>query len=106
MSKVNILGTIAAIVAFTLSLLTGVLGCTTNVAGVANCSASFLTPQLAGYITMLFTGVLLLSKMFRTGGPIKGLFGSTAVIVPPSEAMPGVVTPAQVNAPANASDAK
>lgn len=98
MNLTNILGTIAAIVAIGGSLLTDVAGCTVDAAGVTTCTASWLTPKLAAYAIMLFSGIQLVSKMIRPGGPLRGLFGSTAVVVPTEEAKPGVVTPGQVAA--------
>lgn len=98
MNLTNILGTIAAIVAIAMSLATDILGCSVNAAGVTTCAASWIPPALAGYAVMFFSGLLLISKVIRPGGPLRGLFGSTAVIVPPVEAKPGVVTPGQVAA--------
>lgn len=93
----NILGTIAAFVAIAATLMTDILGCTVDAAGVTTCAASWLTPQLAGYAVLVFSGIQLISKVIRPGGPLRGLFGSTAVVVPTkAEATAGVVTAAQV----------
>lgn len=95
----NLLGTIGALVAIAMSLATDILGCSTSAIGVTTCSASWLSPQLAGYAVLFFSGVALISKVIRPGGPLRGLFGSTAVIVGKDEAKVGVVTAAQVAAP-------
>ena len=99
MNLTNILGTIAAIVAISASLATDILGCAVDAAGVTTCSASWLTPTLAAYAVIFFSGIQLISKVIRPGGPLRGLFGSTAVIVGKDEAKVGVVTAAQVAAP-------
>lgn len=98
MNLTNILGTIAAVVALLGAALTDIAGCAVDAAGVTTCTASWLTPKLAGWATIAMSGVLLVSKIIRPGGPLRGLFGSTAVVVPPDEAKPGVVTPGQVAA--------
>lgn len=99
MNFTNILGTISAVVAIAMSILTDFAKCSADAAGVVTCGASWLTPAMAGYAVMLFSGILLVSKVIRPGGPLRGLFGSTAVVVPPAEAKVGVVTPNQVAAP-------
>lgn len=104
MNLTNILGTIAAFVAIAVSALTDIAGCSVDAAGVTVCTASWLSPKLGAYAVMLFSGLLLVSKVLRPGGPLRGLFGSTAVVVPPSEAKAGVVTPAQVAAPGTATN--
>lgn len=102
MNLTNILGTIAAFVAIVGTLMTDIAGCSVDAAGATTCTASWLTPKLAGYAILAFSGIQLLSKVIRPGGPIRGLFGSTAVVVPSTEAKVGVVTPAQVAAPGGA----
>lgn len=99
MNLTNILGTIAAIVAIAMSLMTDIAGCTVDAAGVTTCAASWLTPAMGAYAVMMFSGVQLLSKVIRPGGPLRGLFGSTAVVVPASSPAsgPGTVTPGQVS---------
>lgn len=100
MNLTNILGTIAAFVAIAATLMTDILGCTVDAAGVTTCSATWLSPQLAGYAVLLFSGIQLVSKVIRPGGPLRGLFGSTAIVVPTkAEATVGVVTAAQVAEP-------
>lgn len=95
----NLFGTIAAIVAVVMGGMTQILGCTTDAAVTAVCTASWLPPQYAGYAVLVFSGLAIAAKLFRPGGPVKGLIGGTAIIVPDAEAGPGVVTPAQVAAP-------
>lgn len=100
MNLTNILGTISAIVAIGMSLSTDILGCAVNAAGITTCNASWIPPQLAGYAVLLFSGLLLVSKVIRPGGPLRGLFGTTAIVVPTkAEATVGVVTAAQVAEP-------
>jgi len=96
MNLTNVLGTIAAIVAIAASLMTDIAGCSVDAAGVTTCAASWLSPKLAAYAVLFFSGIQLVSKMIRPGGPLRGLFGSTAVVVPQGESKPGVVTEAQV----------
>ena len=48
-------------------------------------------------LAMVFGGVLLLQKLFRPGGPLRSLFGSTAVVS--ADAGVGAVTPEQVQEP-------
>lgn len=96
MNITNILGTVAAVVAIAMSLMTDIAGCTVDTAGVTTCAASWLTPKMAAYAVMLFSGIQLLAKMTRPGGMLRGLFGATAVVVPKDEAKTGVVTEAQV----------
>lgn len=94
----NILGTIAAIVAVVGAAMTNILGCVTDAAGITTCSASWLTPGMAGYAIIAFSGIQLIAKAIRPGGWLRGWFGATAVVVPPHEATTGTVTPAQVAA--------
>lgn len=99
MNFTNILGTISAVVGIAMSLMTDVLKCSVDAAGATTCAASWLTPAMGGYAIMFFSALLLLSKVIRPGGPLRGLFGTTAVVVPAAEAKTGVVTPAKVAAP-------
>lgn len=98
MNFTNILGTIAAVVSLAVSIMTDLAKCSVDAAGVTTCAASWLTPTMGAYAIMLFSGLLLVSKVIRPGGPLRGLFGSTAVVVPVDQAKPGVVTPGQVAA--------
>lgn len=98
MNLTNILGTVAAFVAIAVSLMTDIAGCSVDALGVTTCKAAWLTPAMGAYAVMLFSGIQLISKITRPGGPLRGLFGTTAVVVPPAEAKPGVVTPGQVAA--------
>jgi len=92
MNFTNILGTVSAVVAIAMSVLTDFAKCSADAAGVVTCGASWLTPAMAGYAVMLFSGILLISKVIRPGGPLRGLFGSTAVVVKPADNVPGTVT--------------
>lgn len=99
MNITNILGTVAAFVAIAVSLMTDIAGCSVDALGVTTCKAAWLTPAMGAYAVMLFSGIQLISKMIRPGGPLRGLFGTTAVMVPPDQAKAGVVTQAQIDAP-------
>ncbi len=102
MNFTNILGTISAIITIVLGIMANVLGCTVpEGAEVATCTASWLSPAWAGVAMVAFAVLTIASKLFRAGGPLRGLFGSTAVIVPPDSSKSGVgtVTPAQVATP-------
>ena len=92
MNFTNILGTVSAVVAIAMSVLTDFAKCSADAAGVVTCGASWLTPAMAGYAVMLFSGILLISKVIRPGGPLRGLFGSTAVVVSLADNVPGTVT--------------
>lgn len=97
MNITNFLGTVSAAVTIIMGIMVNVLGCAVPPGGeAAVCSASWLSPAWAGIATVGFAALVIASKLVREGGPLRGLFGSTAVIVPPKDAAPGVVTPAQV----------
>lgn len=101
MNLTNPLGSVTAILAVLTPILASVFGCTTDaVADLgAKCTASFLSPTLAIWVTAAFAGITLLAKLTRPGGIFGSLFGSTAVVVPPEKAGTGTVTKAQVEAP-------
>lgn len=92
----NLIGTLSAIVTVLSQLFVNVVGC---VEATATCSASWLTPTWAGYVSAAFAAFLFVTKLFRSGGPLAGLFFKSAVIVAPADAKVGVVTPQQVAAP-------
>jgi hypothetical protein len=99
MSKTNLITTLLFVASAVMAIMTQLLGCTTDAAGASTCSASWLTPQLAVIATGVFSVLGLLSKMFRPGGALSGLFGSTAVVVPEDKAGVGTVTKSQVMEP-------
>lgn len=101
MNLTNPLGSVTALIAVILPILASVFGCTSDAVSDlgAKCSASFLSPTLAIWVTAGFAGLTLLAKLTRPGGIFGSLFGSTAVVVPPEKAKPGVVTKEQVEAP-------
>jgi len=93
----NAFGTIAAIIAVVLGAMTQIFGCSTDaVTNMSICTASWIPPEWAGYVVLAFSGVAILSKLFRPGGPVAGLFAPSAVIVPEAKSGPGTVTPEQV----------
>jgi len=93
----NALRTILGILAAVAALMGTILGCSTDAAGTSTCTASWLSPQMAGYAIMLFSVVALLLKAARPGGWLAGLFGATAVVI--NTGGVGTVTKAQVNQP-------
>lgn len=93
----NAFGTIAAIVALLLGAMTQIFGCSMDpVTQASVCTATWIPPEWAGYVVLAFSGIALVSKLFRPGGPVAGLFAPSAVIVPEAKAGPGTVTPEQV----------
>jgi hypothetical protein len=96
----NLFGTITAILAVVMGVMTSVLGCTaadtTQIALNATCTASWLKPEWAGWAALAFGILAIISKLLRPGGALHSLFGSTAVVVPDEKATAGVVTKAQV----------
>lgn len=81
--------------------LISLLGCSFDeVTGVANCAGSWIPPQWAAIITPLIGVVVYAIKAFAGGGTVKqNLFNKEVPVVAPEQAKPGVVTPAQVQAP-------
>lgn len=97
----NPIGTLSAITAFLVALMTQ-LGCSPGASDFAStCSIPFLPASWMVYAAMLFSGLLLLAKALRPGGFIRSMFGSTAVVVPESspKSTAGTVTPEQVAQP-------
>lgn len=93
----NAVGTIGAI----LTVISGALaslGCSAGATDLAaTCNVPFLPTSWMPILAMVFGGVLLLQKLFRPGGPLRSLFGSTAVVS--ADAGVGAVTPEQVQEP-------
>lgn len=76
-------------------------GCTELPTGVPDCSASWLGEHVGQATLVWIAGILGFVKLtvipwFQPGGFLRNLFSPKAPIVQPSEAQPGVVTPAQV----------
>lgn len=92
----NLIGTVTALATIVVGLLVQYAGCDE---ATGTCTAAWLTPTMAVWAAVLFTGINVVLKLFRPGGPIAGLFYKSAVIVAPAEAGPGVVTEKQVEAP-------
>jgi hypothetical protein len=90
----NTFGTITAF----LTMLSGFmvsLGCKPGAVDfAATCSISWLPVEYTAYVAMAFGFVTFLLKLFRPGGVVRNLFGSTAVVTPTDK--PGTVTAAQV----------
>lgn len=98
----NPTGTVAAVFAFLISLMTE-LGCMPGASDFeATCSISWLPVNWLPWVTGFFALLLLGQKALRSGSSIfRNLFGATAAVVPKAVVanMPsasGVVTPEQV----------
>jgi hypothetical protein len=96
MNFTNAAGTITAILTVLSTVMASVLKCEPVAELTAKCSASFLSPELAGYAAAAFGVLTIILKMIRPGGPLGSLFGPTAVVVPDGKGGVGVVTKAQV----------
>lgn len=93
----NMFGTIAAIIAILLGAMTQIFGCSTDATTeVSVCTASWIPPQYAGYVVLVFSGLAIGAKLFRAGGPLHGLFGKSVIVVKDGDSKPGVVSPTQV----------
>ena len=96
MNFTNAFGTITAILTVLSTIMASVLKCEPIAELTAKCSASFLSPDLAGYAAAGFAVRTIILKLLRPGGALGSLFGATAVVVPAAKSGPGVVTKAQV----------
>ncbi len=76
----NAIRTVLAVLATVVSLAMAVGQCATDAAGATICKASWLSPQMSGYLVAGLTFAALIMKAFRAGGPLAGLFGETAVV--------------------------
>ena len=90
----NAFRTILVLLTGLAALMGSVLGCSTDTAGVTVCTASYLSPQIAGYAILIFSGLGVVIKAARPGGWLAGLFGQTAVVSPSGTV--GTVTAKQV----------
>lgn len=98
--NMNLFGTIAAVIAIVMGGMTQILGCSTDaVTNATVCSASWVPPQYAGYAVVIFSGLAIAAKLLRPGGPVAGLFGQTAVVVPDDRPSVGTVTKSSVSSP-------
>jgi hypothetical protein len=93
----NLFGTITAILTILTGLMTQLLGCAVDAAGVTVCTSSLLPAKYMAIAASVFGILALISKLMRPGGALHSLFGSTAVVV--DKAGVGTVTPSQVKAP-------
>jgi hypothetical protein len=93
----NAIRSILGVLTIAVALMTNVLGCSTDAAGVSVCSASWLPPQYAGIAIAAFGFLALAMKALRPGGFLAGLFGDTAVVT--KTGGPGTVTAAQKASP-------
>lgn len=96
MNFTNAAGTVTAILTVLSTVMASVLKCEPVADLTAKCSASFLSPDLAGYAAAGFAVLTIILKLLRPGGALGSLFGATAVVVPDGKGAPGVVTKAQV----------
>lgn len=90
----NAIRTILAVMATIVSLAMALGQCVTDAAGATVCKASWLTPQMSGYLVAGLTFAALVLKAFRSGGALAGLFGETAVVSNSGKA--GTVAPIDV----------
>lgn len=91
-SIVNLLRTGGVILVIVFNALVKYAGCSEI---TSTCTASWLTPGMAQWVSMAFLIIVLVMKA-TSQGSVKGLVNKTVTVVPPHEAKPGVVTPAQV----------
>lgn len=102
MNWTNILGTITTLCTLLTGVLAQVFGCTVaDGAIVGQCTSTMLPAKYMFFVACGFGVITLISKAIRPGGPLRGLFGTTAVIVPETSkhSTAGTVTPEQVAAP-------
>lgn len=98
----NFFQTILIVLAGAIPLVISILGCTTLPDGVTvDCSASWIGPVYAGIASAVLMGLVVLLKAFGGGAPGTGLVAKMVPVVPVDKAAPGVVTAAQVAAPAS-----
>jgi hypothetical protein len=98
MNLTNLFGTVTAILTIVSGIMTQLLGCVTDAAGVTVCTSTLLPAKYTVIAAGAFGILTLILKAMRPGGFLHSLFGPTAVVVPPDKSGPGVVTPAQVAA--------
>lgn len=89
----NLIRTIAAVLTAVVGIAMSLGGCVTNSAGATICSASWLTPQLAGYL-VAGLGIAHVVLKLVSGG-MKAVVNDVAPIDP--SGAKGTVTQAQVN---------
>lgn len=94
----NSLGTFVTFMGVLYAVLTDIFGCDLDASNNVSCLATWIPAWMLPWLLIAFGGLAIFTKVMRIGGPLRGLFGKTAVIVPSSEAQPGVVTQKQVEA--------
>lgn len=95
--------TIGAAATTVAGILASVAKCTgddplTPIVEAAKCGATWIPPQYLVYVTIIYGATEIILKATKPGGVISSWFGKSVLVVPPEEAKPGVVTPAQVAA--------
>lgn len=98
----NILGTITAICTMLTGIMAQLFGCTAADGAITGtCTSTMFSPKYMLWISIAFGIITLVSKAIRPGGPLRGLFGTTAVVVSEDSkhSVAGTVTPAQVATP-------
>jgi len=90
----NFIRTMLTWAAIAVTAVTTIFGCTTDISGVMNCSASWLSPQWAGTITAVLLILNQLMKAAQGGTYGSGLVSKTVVVSPTGET--GTVTNAQI----------
>lgn len=99
MNATNAFGTITAVLTLLIGVMTQLLGCSAASDGIsATCTSTILPASYMVWAAMAFGILTLVLKLIRPGGPLRSLFGSTAVVVPENKAGPGTVSPSQVAA--------
>ncbi len=98
----NFIRTALAVIIAALPVLVHFLGCTTNAAGVLDCSGSWIPAAYLPYVMSAMTILGLIIK--ASGGPAGATVGEKLAapavpVVAPENAKTGVVTQAQVAAP-------
>lgn len=83
------IGVVAAIATFA--------GCTTDAAGVVDCSASWLPPVYSTILVMAAAALKVALKFFQGGLPGTALVAPMVPVVPANKSGPGTVTASQVN---------
>jgi len=97
MNLTNLFGTVTAILSILTGIMTQLLGCATDAAGVTVCTSTLLPAKYMMIASGVFGVLVVISKLLRPGGALHSLFGPTAVVV--DKPGVGTVTPAQVKTP-------
>lgn len=91
--------TLSIVAVGAMAILEKVAGCSGDIASTstveaAKCSASYLTPAMLGYATIIYAGLTMFNRLTKDGGPLAGMFGKSAVVS--STGTVGTVAPSDV----------